>query len=216
MTERDQEGKKQTRGGVQSIFTTEQGRNRNALPTLGLLAMGGGVTVWIWALRNFDTSNGIDISQSVASSTLTLASLGMLIVLTGTSLCAYSFAARRMRMGRRTIGLSVHSNESALELTNEFSSRETSTRQLLDSIRNLRSTHRTSKTILVAIVQSSLFIASYVSLVAEYETNPQMQSWVQTNFPIARDLLNYNGVLLLTGLLGVLLAQFFPGKHFSE
>ncbi len=216
MTERDQEGRKQTHGGVQSIFTTERARNRNALPALGLLAVGGGVTIWIWALRNFDTSNGIDISQSVASSALTLASLGMLIVLTGTGLCAYSFAARKARMGRRTMGLSVRSNESAFGLTNELSSRDTSTRQSLDSTWNLRSTHRVSKTFLVAVVQSSVFIASYVSLVAEYETNLRIQSWVQTNFPLARGLLNYYVVLLLTGLLGVLLIQFFPRKHFSE
>ena len=216
MTERDREGRKQTQGGVQSIFTNEQGRQGKAVLVVGLLAMGEGVTIWAWALRSLGASNAVDTSQGVASSALALASLGMLTVLTGTGLLAYWFALKRTRMGRRTMGFSVRSNKSAPAAENESLSWDTLTRRSLTSIWRLRSTHRVSKTFLVAVVQSSVLIASYGSLVAEYETNPGMQAWVQTNFPLASGLLNYYVVLLLTGLLGVLVTQFFPSGRFSE
>ncbi len=166
-------------------------------------------------MRNLNTSNGPNISQSVASSALAFASLGMLIVLAGTGLCVYSFAVRRKRLGGNTVGFSLHSNSPDTGFTNESSDKDAPTRQYWESTSDLKLTHRVSKAFVAVVVQSLVYVAFYGGLVAEYNDNPRMQAWVETNLPLVGDLLNYYGVVLLSGLLGVLVVQLLHGKHSS-
>ena len=216
LTGYDHEGKKQTQGGVESIFTTDHRGHGNAVPAIGLLAVGGGVSIWAWAIRNLNTSYGGNISQGVVSSALTFASLGMLTMLVGACLCVYSFAVRRTRLARNTIGFPPLSNSRDLGLTNELSDSETLTRQYRDSTWSLRSTRRVSKTFVVAVAQSLVYVALYAGVVTEYNNNPRMQAWVQINLPLVGDLLNYYGVVLLSGLLAVLALQFLPRNRSSR
>ncbi len=216
MTGYDQEGKKQTQGGVQSIFTTDRrGDGNTTAAAVGLFAVAGGVSVWAWTVMNLNISNGPNISQSVASSALAFASLGMLTVLAGTSLCVYSFAKRRKNLGRNTAGFSLHSNSPDTGFTNESSDRDAPIRDDWDSTRDLKLTDPMSKTFVTVVAQSLVYVTFYGGLVAEYNDNPRMQAWVQTNLPLVGNLLNYYGVVLLSGLLGVLVVQFLHGKHSS-
>jgi len=43
-----------------------------------------------------------------------------------------------------------------------------------------------------------------------------MQNWVQANFAPGSYLLNYNAVLVLAGLLGILIFQLVPRKLHSR
>ena len=216
LTGYDHEGKKQTQGGVQSIFTTHHRGHGNARPAIGLLAVGGGVSIWAWAIRNLDTSYGSNISRSAVSSALTFASLGMLTILVGAGLCVYSFAVRRTKLATDTIGFSPLSISRDFGLTNELSDSGTLARQYVDSTWSLRSTRRVSKTFVAAVAQSLVYVALYARVVAEYNNSPRMQAWVQTNLPLVGDLLNYYGVVLLSGLLAVLVVQFLSRNRSSR
>ena len=213
MTGYDQDGKKRSQRGVGSIFTTDQPRHENGVPAIGLLAVGGGVSVWAWTIINLNVSDGGNISQSVASSALTSASLGMLLVLVGMGLSVRSWAARGREGGTKEKGSSLPSKGPDPGLTDEFSEKETLTNEGWDTTWNVKSTHRVSKGLVSAVIQSSVFVASYCGLVAEYNNNPSMQAWVQTNLPLVGDLLNYYGVVLLSGLLGVLAFRSLPRKR---
>lgn len=68
----------------------------------------------------------------------------------------------------------------------------------------------------VAFVQSLVLIVLYSGFVQEYGSNPTMQIWVHSNFSVAQSVLNWQGVLVLSVSLGVLLLQFLPGRFFSE
>ena len=213
MTERYQEGKRQIQSGVQAIFTTDQVRNGNGLAAVGLLTVGGGVTIWIWAFRDLIASNGANFSQGVASWALTLASLGILIVLAGTGLASYSLAVHGTNVGRNPKGVSPRSKNPDIGLTNEWSNRDGPETHHWGSALNPESAQQGSRTLVAAVVQSLVYVACYGGLVVEYNDNPRMQVWVQNNLPIIGNLLNYYGVLLLSGMLGVFVVQFFFRKQ---
>lgn len=216
MTESHHERKRQTQGGVQAIFTIDHRGYGDAVPAVGLLALGGGVAIWLWALRNLNTSNGVNISQAVASSTLDFASLGMLLVLAGTGLAAYSLAERRTRVGRNMRAFSPHSKSPDPGFTSESSDKDRPKIQRWDSAWKLKSTHPISNTFVAALVQSLVYIGSYGGLVMEYNNNTRMHAWVQNNLPLIGYMLNYYGVLLLSGLLGVFVVHFLPKKQSSR
>ena len=69
-----------------------------------------------------------------------------------------------------------------------------------------------SKSVAIALVEAVLLIIIYGGLVREYASNVNMQNWVQTNFAPGIYFLNYNAVLVLAGLLGVLIFQLLPRK----
>jgi hypothetical protein len=69
-----------------------------------------------------------------------------------------------------------------------------------------------SKSLAFALVEAVLLITIYGGLVREYASNVNMQNWVQANFALGSYFLNYNAVLVLAGLLGVLIFQLLPRK----
>jgi hypothetical protein len=68
----------------------------------------------------------------------------------------------------------------------------------------------------VAFVQSFVLVVLCSGFVQEYESNSTMQIWVRSNFPVGQSVLNWEGVLILSVSLGILLLQFLPGRFFSE
>jgi len=68
----------------------------------------------------------------------------------------------------------------------------------------------------IAFIQSVAIITLYSSFVQEFESSATMQSWVMSNFPIGQPLLSWEGVLILSVSLGLLLVQFLPGRVLSE
>ena len=73
-----------------------------------------------------------------------------------------------------------------------------------------------SKALAIALVEAVLLIIIYGGLVREYASNVNMQNWVQANFSPGSYLLNYNAVLVLAGLLGILIFQLVPRKLHSR
>jgi hypothetical protein len=73
-----------------------------------------------------------------------------------------------------------------------------------------------SKALAIALVEAVLLIIIYGGLVREYASNVNMQNWVQANFAPGSYLLNYNAVLVLAGLLGILIFQLLPRKLQSK
>ena len=73
-----------------------------------------------------------------------------------------------------------------------------------------------SKALAIALVEAVLLIIIYGGLVREYASNVNMQNWVQVNFAPGSYLLNYNAVLVLAGLLGLLIFQLLPRKLESK
>jgi len=69
-----------------------------------------------------------------------------------------------------------------------------------------------SKALAIALVEAVVLIIIYGGLVREYGSNVNMQNWVQANFALGSYFLNYNAVLVLAGLLGVLIFQLLPRK----
>src|SRR5712692_1387418 len=177
---------------------------------VGLLALAGGAAIWIRAFQNLRASGGVAISPEVVSSTLTLVSLGMLIALSGVGLCIYSVAVRRRSLRGHGIGSSAYSNETSLGSMTGSRSVSSSTGELLESIGNSNSTRRGSKPVFAALVQSLVLIALYAGLVEEYVANASMQHWVHANFALGGYVLNYDGVLIVAGLLSVLVCQCLP------
>ena len=68
----------------------------------------------------------------------------------------------------------------------------------------------------VAVIQSVVLVALYSGFVQEFESNSTMQSWIRSNFPIGQSLLSWEGVLILSVSLALLLLQFLPGRFLSE
>jgi len=68
----------------------------------------------------------------------------------------------------------------------------------------------------VAFIQGLVLVALYAGFVQEYESNLTLQVWVRSNFPVGQLVLNWEGVLILSASLGLLLLQFLPGRFLSE
>ena len=68
------------------------------------------------------------------------------------------------------------------------------------------------KVLAIALVEAIVMLIIYSGLVREYGSNVNMQNWVQANFAPGGYLLNYYGVLILAGLLGVTIFQLLPRK----
>src|SRR5437879_13850897 len=68
----------------------------------------------------------------------------------------------------------------------------------------------------IAFVQSVALVALYSGFVQEFESNATMQGWIRSNFPVGQSLLSWEGVLILSVSLGLLLVQFLPGRVLSE
>ena len=68
------------------------------------------------------------------------------------------------------------------------------------------------KVLAIALVEAIVMIIIYSGLVREYGSNVEMQDWVQANFAPGGYLLNYYGVLIVAGLLGVAIFQLIPRR----
>ena len=73
-----------------------------------------------------------------------------------------------------------------------------------------------SKALSIALVEAIVMIMIYVGLVREYSSNVNMQNWVRTNFALGGYFLNYYGLLILAGLLGVAIFRLIPRRLQSK
>ncbi len=73
-----------------------------------------------------------------------------------------------------------------------------------------------SKALSIAFVEAIVMIMIYGGLVREYSSNVNMQNWVRANFALGGYFLNYYGMLILAGLLGVAIFRLIPRRFQSR
>ena len=69
---------------------------------------------------------------------------------------------------------------------------------------------------LLALCQSCIAVTLYSGLCDEYRSNPVMQQWVRSAFPLAQFLLTWDGLLAFSCVLGLVTVQFLPSGLLAE
>jgi hypothetical protein len=135
----------------------------------------------------------------------------------GVGLCTYYLAMRRTWRASNRIESALYELEALVSQKNGSSGSSLEPRTVPDAKASRKPRFGlVPKALTVALVEAVLLILIYGGLVQEYASNVNMQNWVQANFVPGSYFLNYNAVLVLAGLLGVLIFQLLPRKLQAE
>src|SRR6266571_5353129 len=178
--------------GVDAIFSSAS-EHRPASFLVGVLGIVTGVALWFTILLDLEYKRFLGPSETDSYLTLFLASIGLILVLVGAGICTVSSIS------------TAPTEEKALEGYPELAK---PSRRILP-MSNMRFA-------LFAFIQSFVISALYAGLVEEYQSNLTMQQWVRLVFPTAKYILNGETVLVLSTLLGLITAQFLPGRLLAE
>lgn len=191
------------RKGLEAIFSSpEAGRGREILTgTAGVLA---GLVLSILALLLTNAPLALRLPTDVVYSGLAFGALGILLLICGGGTIAFALSQRESNLSNRIASpLEGHSEVDALGDT--VGRREP--RRIFGP---------GSRIGVVAFIQSLVLVVLYSGFVQEYESNSTMQIWVRSNLSVGQSVLNWEGVLILSVSLGILLLQFLPRGFFSE
>ena len=198
--------------GVQAVFTPDAGWKGRAQVALGLFTMGVGTVAWAYSTRGL---GGLGLGSIIpwdTSVSAILLPISIPLLIGGVGLCTYYLAMRRTWRASNRI-------ESALYELEALVGQKNGPGPSLDqgALPNAKAagTPRLgllSKALAIALVEAVILVMIYGGLVQEYVSNVNMQNWVRANFAPGSYLLNYNAVLVLAGLLGVLIFQLLPRK----
>jgi len=178
--------------GVDAIFSSAREHHPASL-LVGILGIVTGVTLWITVLLDREYTRFLGPSETDSYLTLFLTSIGLILVLIGAGICAVPSISTAPTEGKSVEG---------------YAELASPTRGALP-----RSDIRWA---LFAFIQSSVISALYAGLVEEYQSNLGMQQWVRLAYPAANYILNGETVLVLSTLLGLITAQFLPGRLLAE
>ena len=196
--------------GVQAVFTANTNWKGRAQIAVGLIAIGLGTAAWAYSTRGLGEL-GIGTLIPWASSVpafLLPVSLPLLIV--GVGLCTYYFTMRRTWQASGLIESALYELE-ALVVQKSLSAGFPESGAMIEAKpAGRRQFHLPSRALSITLVESVIMIIMYGGLVQEYGSNVNMRSWVQANFALGGYLLNYYGVLVLAGILGVGIFQLLP------
>lgn len=203
--------------GVQAVFTASTNWKGRAQLALGLVGLGAGAASWIYTTRafgGFGLGNLVPWNES-ASNILLPISIPLLIG--GVALCTYFLVMRRTWRASNRIESALYELEALVSQRNGAPGASSTERPVPDAKISKGSFHLpsfnlVSKALAIALVEAVLLITVYGGLVQEYASNMNMRNWVRSNFAPGSYLLNYNAVLVLAGLLGVLIFQLLPKK----
>jgi hypothetical protein len=203
--------------GVQAVFTPRNNWKGKAQASLGLAAIGAGTAAWTYttrALGGFGLGNVIPWNES-ASAILLPISIPLLIG--GVGLSTYYLAMRRTWRASNRIESALYELETLVGQRNgvQGSSSDPGAIPVVKAAGKSRF-GLISKALTIALVEAVVLILIYGGLVQEYSSNVNMQNWVRANFAPGSYLLNYDAVLVLTGLLGVLIFQLLPRQLQSK
>ena len=198
--------------GVQAVFTPDTGWKGRAQVAIGLITIGIGAVAWVYSTRGL---RGLGLSDQIpwdSSVSAFLLPLSIPLLIGGVGLCTYYLAMRRTWRASSRI-------ESALfELEVLVGQKSTSPESpavvgvVMEAKRTGRSFGLPSKALSIALIEAIAMIIIYGGLVREYSSNVNMQNWVRTNFALGDYFLNYYGVLILAGLLGVAIFRLIPRR----
>jgi hypothetical protein len=203
--------------GVQAVFTPRNNWKGKAQASLGLAAIGAGTAAWTYttrALGGFGLGNVIPWNES-ASAILLPISIPLLIG--GVGLSTYYLAMRRTWRASNRIESALYELETLVGQRNGVQGSSSGP----GAIPVVKAAGKSrfgliSKALTIALVEAVVLILIYGGLVQEYSSNVNMQNWVRANFAPGSYLLNYDAVLVLTGLLGVLIFQLLPRQLQSK
>ena len=204
--------RRQAQKGVQAVFTPDAGWKGRAQVALGLIAIGVGTVAWVYSTRSL---RGLGLGDQIpwnSSVSALLLPVSIPLLIGGVGLCTYYLAMRRTWRASSRI-------ESALfELEVLVGQKSTSPESpavvgvVMEAKRTGRSFGLPSKALSIALIEAIAMIIIYGGLVREYSSNVNMQNWVRTNFALGGYFLNYYGVLILAGLLGVAIFRLIPRR----
>lgn len=203
--------------GVQAVFTPDSSWKGRAQAALGLITIGVGTATWTYSthgLGGLGLGNLIPWDSSVSA---ILLPISIPLLIGGVGLCTYYLAMRRTWRARNRIESALYELEALVGQKNGPPGSSPDARALPD-VKVARSSRFgiVSKALTIALVEAVLLIIIYGGLVQEYASNVNMRNWVQANFAPGTYFLNYNAVLVLAGLLGVLIFQLLPRKLQSK
>jgi MFS family permease len=209
--------RKPAQKGVQAVFTPRNDWRGRAQLALGLAAIGAGTAAWTYTTRvlgGFGFGNLVPYDVSFSAIFLPV-SIPLLIG--GVGLCTYYLAMRRTWRASNRIESALYELEALVGQKNGAPGSSPEPRTVPDAKAARKPRFGlVRKALTVALVEAVLLILIYGGLVQEYASNVNMQNWVQANFVPGSYFLNYNAVLVLAGLLGVLIFQTLPRKLQAE
>jgi hypothetical protein len=195
--------RRRERRGLEAIFTSQKEGLEIEILT-GAAGVLAGLVLSILSI--LPTNNPLSLEPSTNAVYLSLAfgALGVLLLTCGGGTVAFALSNRESRLSNPTA--SPVEGQSKANILGDTEGRNEPQRMF----------GLGSRIGAVAFVQSLVLVVLYSGFVQEYESNSTMQIWVRSNFPIAQSVLNWEGVLILSVFLGVLLLQFLPRRFFSE
>jgi len=197
--------------GVRAVFTSEASWKVRAQLALGLIAIGVGTGAWSYSARGFV---GLGLGNLIpwdASVSAFLLPVSIPLLIGGVGLCTYYLAMRRTWQASSRIESALYELEALMEKKNSPDSDVKAGIVREAKLMGRRSFHL-PKVLAIALVEAIVMIIIYSGLVREYGSNVEMQDWVQANFAPGGYLLNYYGVLIVAGLLGVAIFQLIPRR----
>ena len=209
----DKRKRRPAQKGVQAVFTPDAGWKGRAQVALGLITIGVGTVAWVYStrgLRGLGLGDRIPWDSSVSAFLLPV-SIPLLIG--GVSFCTYYLAMRTTWRASSRIESALYELE---VLVGRKSTSQESPAVLGVVMEAKRAGKRLfglpSKALSIALVEAIVMILIYGGLVQEYSSNVNMQNWVRANFALGRYFLNYYGLLILAGLLGVAIFRLIPRR----
>ncbi len=193
--------RKPVQAGVDAIFTRESNWRGTVAAVMGVAGLGAGAVFWAW-------------SEFLGYPSLSLVSLAMLMVISGVSLCMYSFAIRRTRQETERLRSALYELEVLTEP--KLGPAEVAPEPYPNGQYRIGNgvPHRSSKTIGLVIAETVVLVVFYAGLVQEYVSNVNMQQWVRSSIWPAAYILNYNALFLVFGgLLGTTTFQLLTRKN---
>jgi hypothetical protein len=196
--------------GVQAVFTPSNDWKRRTQLIAGLLAIGAGSAGWIYTSRLVE---GLGLGSLVLrneSVSAILLPISIPLLVAGVGICTYYLAMKSTWRASNRIDSALYELEALVGRTNGALEPRSESGALQEVKNEKSSFHFRSRALFVALAEGVLLITIYGGLVQEYSSNINMQNWVHANFAPGAYFLSYNGVLALSGLLGVVIFQLLP------
>ena len=194
---------KHERKGLEAIFTS-QTHVRNSEVLTGVIGIVAGLFLSTFAAFPEEVGQSLGAWGQAIYSPLSFGSIGVLLLICGAGTIIFAVTSHGTKLQN---SMMPHADE----------------RSVLDSQRSVEGLKERpkmfgpgSKLGIVALIQGLVLVALYAGFVQEYDSNVTLQLWVRSNFPVGQSVLNWEGVMILSVSLGLLLLQFLPGRFFSE
>jgi hypothetical protein len=189
--------------GLEAIFTSES-HVRNSEVLIGAAGVAAGLFLSTFAVFQTEVHQALGARGQAIYSPLAFGSIGLLLLICGAGTVMFALANRETKL------------ENSMESSTDERS-EVDSPQGAEGLRTRRKMFGPgSKLGSVAFIEGLMLDSLYAGFLQEYESNLTLQIWVRSNLPVGQLVLNWEGVLILSASLGLLLLQFLPGRFLSE